>query len=289
MKTTTSINRGWLIKTSIYFLAMIGLGVWGLVDGLVVYPKRGHNAAEFLEKQYLAQAEKAGALSKAPVETPAEELIRLKLAAPDLRKEIEKAGDAGTFAMAEKQMMLDRHEWLIALSRVGWLTPDRTRMLVDDAGKKASDPSRRLRELETKWASKTPPKPLGAFDIPAQWLIAAAGLGAGAWILGLTALVASKKYRWDPDRLAITLPGGKTIEPKDIKEIDKRKWDKYLVFLHLKDGSPEIRLDLLRYTPLEEWVLEMERQTDGYEGGSSAADGVPIPASDQNAENAPTA
>lgn len=290
MKTTTSINRGWLIKTSIYFLAMVGLGVWGLVDGLVVYPKRGRSAAEFLEKQYLAQAEKAGALSKASIEDPAPELIRLKAALPELRSAVEKAGAEGSasFAVAEKQMELDRHEWLVALSRVGWLRPEHTRMLVDNAGQPTSDPSKRLRELESKWSSKTPPKPLGAFDIPAQWIITAAGLGAGGWILMLTLTVAAKKYRWDPDRLALTLPGGKTIEPKDIKEVDKRKWDKYLVFLHLKDGSPEIKLDLLRYSPLEEWVLEMERQTDGYEppsatGAESAKTEQPAPATETTA------
>lgn len=277
--TSTKIHKGWLIKTGIYFVAMVGLGLWGLYDGLIAYPNRGKGAAEFLEMQYLTSAGAAGALSRAAVDDPGAELKRLQEQERTLKREIEQAQDS--FARQEKQTALNRLDWLTALHRIGWLRPEHTRMTVyADPGASAPDaspppgapdPSRRLAYLEDKWKNRTPPKPLSAFDIPAQWLIAAAGLGAGAWILFLVLMVAAKKYRWNPESLALTLPGGRSITPSDIREVDKRKWDKYLVFLQLKDGSPEVRLDLLRYTPLEEWVLEMERHTEGYEAPAPSA------------------
>jgi hypothetical protein len=49
-----------------------------------------------------------------------------------------------------------------------------------------------------------------------------------------------------------------------INEVDKRKWHKFFVFLKLADNSPEIKLDLLRYSPLEDWVLEMEKLHPNY-------------------------
>ncbi|MEZ6210689.1 MAG: hypothetical protein R3B46_05480 [Phycisphaerales bacterium] len=48
--------------------------------------------------------------------------------------------------------------------------------------------------------------------------------------------------------------------------LDKRKWDKYYAFLKV-DGRPdELKLDLYRYVPLEEWVLDMWRRSPGYDG-----------------------
>jgi hypothetical protein len=275
---TTSVNRAWMIKTGIYLLAMVALGVWGLYDGMVAYPNRGRAAAEYLEKTYLALSEKMGTLVSAPVPQPRDTLASLNAEKPELRTAAERGASPG-FSAEEAQTKIARLEWLEALDRVGRLTPDHTTMLVDPetpGGPRVSDPFRRLRALETAWASKTPPKPLSAFDIPAQWLIAAVGLGAGAWILALTLGVMSRKYRWDPDRLALTLPGGRTIEPSDIREVDKRKWDKYIVFLHLKDGK-EVRLDLLRYTPLEEWTLAMEQRVEGAEPAPVAAESAAQP------------
>ena len=63
---------------------------------------------------------------------------------------------------------------------------------------------------------------------------------------------------------AVTLPDGRTITPDMIESVDRSKWDKFYVFLRLNDGSPDVRLDLLRHEPLEEWFLEMERLSPGY-------------------------
>lgn len=252
-QTVTRINRGWLIKMVIYLVAMTALGVWGLVDGIWIYPKRGHESASFREKEYLEQAQKAGKLLTAAVTDPRAERSRLNAAERQLRQEAEKGtGQAALDAAAE----LARLDWLTALSRVGWLAPEHAKM--------GGDPVKRLGELQAQWANKNPPKPLSAYDIPAQWVICAGGLGAGGWILLLVTRVSTKKYRFDPGSLRLTLPDGRTVVPGDIAEVDKRKWDKYFVTFVLKGGKGSMTLDLLRYSPLEAWVLEMEKKTDGY-------------------------
>ncbi|MGH7132453.1 MAG: hypothetical protein ACREJO_10960, partial [Phycisphaerales bacterium] len=72
-------------------------------------------------------------------------------------------------------------------------------------------------------------------------------------------------------------PDGKTIVPADIAEFDKRKWDKFYVTINLKGGEAR-KLDLLRYVPLEEWVLAMERtafpETAPPEEPATPADGA---------------
>jgi len=129
------------------------------------------------------------------------------------------------------------------------------------------NPTERREALDDAWRTRTPPKPLSAFDIPSQWLFVIAGFGGAAWLTFLFVRVASKKYRWDPATHTLTVPGGKTIAPADIAEVDKRKWDKYFVTLRLNDGAPpprEHKFDLLRYAPLEAWILEMERRSPNY-------------------------
>ncbi|MBL0920637.1 MAG: hypothetical protein IBJ10_00755 [Phycisphaerales bacterium] len=251
---TTRLNRTWVIKTCIYLVVLLGLGIWGLVDGLIVYPERGRNAASFLEKEYLVQAEKAGELFRASIADPRAEFERLRAVEDDLRMR-------GAQAKAEQrsadqvEMELARLEWLTALSRIGELDPANTAL---------PDPSARLTTLQNEWTTRKPPKPLSAFDIPSQWLIAVAGLGLGGWIVFLFAAVARKKYRYDPAEMRLTLPCGRTLVPADIAELDKRQWHKFFVTVRAKDGG-SYKLDLLRYAPLEQWILEMEKHTDGYE------------------------
>lgn len=76
--------------------------------------------------------------------------------------------------------------------------------------------------------------------------------------------VASKTYRWDPATRVLTLPGGVSIGTDDLEDVDKRKWDKFIVFLKIKDshsqiGGQEVRFDTYRHSHVEEWILEMER------------------------------
>lgn len=250
MPQTTTINRSWLIKMGVFIAVLIGLGLWGLFDALIAYPNRGRKHAEFAEWQYLEQASQSGLMIQASTPNPVEELARL-------RTERESIESDPSLAEPRRQMQLTRLDWLTALHRVGDLDPANT---VFD------DPRARLNELEASWQSKTAPKPLGAYDIPLQWVIVAAGFGGGLWIVALLFSASRRVYTYDPEKMALTLPnGGRTITPADIKEVDKRKWDKFFVFFHMKDDSPEIKLDLLRYKGLEEWVLEMEKHTEGYE------------------------
>ncbi len=259
---TTRLNRPWVIKTTIYLVCMLALGTWGLVDGLVVYPNRGKRAAEFLELQYLEQAQRSGSLLTAAVDDPKAEYQRLRDLERQLEREADEANKSGRAVVADqKSTELARLRWLTQLARVGTLSPAKTRMHSADA---VSDPARRLTELKQAWASRAQPKPLSSFDIPSQWVIAGVGYGAAAWILFVLLRASRRKFRYEPEPRRLTLPDGRAIEPKDIKEIDRRKWDKFFVFLHLKNDGPEIKLDLLRYSPLEEWVLDMEKHTDGY-------------------------
>ncbi len=251
---TTRLNKSWVVKTCIYLVVLLGLGVWGLYDGLIVYPNRGRGAASFLEKEYLIQAEEAGSLLRASVQDPETEYERLQAAETELRSRVATAM-AENRSADQAEMELARLEWLTALSRIGWLNEQHT-VITDASG--------RLTTLQQEWASRKPPKPLSAFDIPSQWLIAIAGLGLGGWILLLFALVARKKYKYEPRIMRLTLPCGASMTPSDIAEVDKRLWHKFFVTLRTKDGKA-YKLDLLRYTPLEQWVLEMEKHTDGYE------------------------
>ena len=57
---------------------------------------------------------------------------------------------------------------------------------------------------------------------------------------------------------------GKRLLPSEIAEVDRRLWHKFFVFLKPSDGSSEVKLDLLRYTPLEDWFLEIEQRTPNY-------------------------
>ncbi len=64
--------------------------------------------------------------------------------------------------------------------------------------------------------------------------------------------------------MTLGLPGGHSLTPADLTDVDKRKWDKFFVSLVVKPGhatlgGKEVALDLLRYEPLEDWVLEMEK------------------------------
>ena len=52
--------------------------------------------------------------------------------------------------------------------------------------------------------------------------------------------------------------------PEDITDFDKRKWDKFLVTLSIRDGHPtmpgkKLTLDTYMHNELEPWILEMER------------------------------
>lgn len=241
---TTTINRGWMTKMVVICLFMFGLGAWGLYDGLKAYPERGERAASFFQHEYLRQLDAKGdgsILTKSSVADPDAEFDRL---------------DEGMKSGLLKGEDLAKYKWLEQLKMIGKLKPEYTTV---------SDARKTLNELGSRWStSNTAPQELSWYDIPAQWLISAFGLGFAIYLIGLVAVVRATRYGWEADAQRLHLPSGATLVPADIEVFDKRRWDKFLIFLKIKDshqtlGGREISLDLLRYSPLEEWVLAMER------------------------------
>jgi hypothetical protein len=241
---STGLNRPWVVKMVIFFLVFAVLGAWGLRDALVSYPQRGLHYASYKLFQYLESASHEHQLdSRVNVPDPVGELSRLRKL------------DQVRYGPLDGP----RKDWLESLEAVGKLTPAETNF---------SDPDKAYTALKQQWLTANgtvqAPKKLSKLDIPVQWVITAIGLGGAFWFLLLFANVARLKYRWEPETQTLTLPDGNALTPADIQEFDKRKWDKYLVFLHVKGthttmGGREVKLDLYRYDPLESWVLEMEK------------------------------
>lgn len=261
---TTTLNRSWLIKSGIISAVFLGFGLWGLYDALVVYPDRGVRSADFLKYQYLQAVQTSLDSGVA--------MLPESVSVPDPGAELERLSKLEPASMRPRDAAKLR--WLEAVSYVGDLRPESTTI---------SDPRAALENLTQSWTGQSPPKPLTKWDIPVQWLIMALGTAGGLYGAGLILRVWRQRYRFDPGAKALTLPDGSTLRLEDIEDFDRRKWDKFLMFVRVKPGhSPhggkELRLDLLRHVPLESWVVEMEHtlfpdrkeaDDDGGEGEST--------------------
>lgn len=237
----TKASPKWLGKQMVFILLVAGFAIWALVDATIVYPSRGEHAAEFLKFQYLKAAMDSGAPVQISVDDPEKELQSL------LERQ-----KTTTLSSIEKA----RFEWLSALRNANRLDASRTNI---------GEPSAARAALEKKFKkADQAPKALSRLDIPVQWAIfAVCGTISAAMIFVLLRAVGTV-YRFDPANKVLTLPGGQTIAASDVAVFDKRKWDKFLIFLKLRENAPsfggqEVRLDLLRHVPLEDWVLEMEK------------------------------
>lgn len=257
----TRLSRRWLVKIAIFLVASTALGLWGLYDATIAYPARGTAHAEYMEYQYLLAMGQAGM----PVSSIADPVLALEQLNRDQQKLEEQRAQAEAqgqeLLMMRASAGLIMQQWLKSLKVVGHLDPEHTRM---------DDPNLRFSELSAKWQSKDQPKPLSGFDLPLQWLFVFGGFGLSAYLLLLVVRVGTKKYKFDPEASRLTFPDGASIAPGDIEDIDKRKWDKFIV--QLKSGGKWRKLDLLRYDPLEEWFLAMEKQTSFYEPPEEDAD-----------------
>jgi hypothetical protein len=245
---STTLDRRWLAKMALFFVVLVFFGFYGLYDATIAYPNRGIQHASYCQYQYLDTAREQGLLDRrVSIADPAEELHRLR------------AADQGKLGALDTA----RLTWLRALSVVGRVSPQFTTI---------DDPTAKFAELKQQWTTaqgtgKNAPKPLGAYDIPVQWIFVVVGFGGGGWMAWLFFNVRRIRYQWDPAGQVLHLPGpGGTAQltPADIEEFDKRKWDKYLVFLKIRQSHPtlagrEIKLDLYRYAKLESWILEMEK------------------------------
>lgn len=251
--TTTRINRKWIAKQVLIASLFLVCGLIFLYDAVLRYPARGAQAAEYYEFQYLQQLDK----DKRPLEgidDPKAQLARLRSKDPTLLSPTDQA----------------MYQWLNALSIIGKDSPENTRIPRDDfRGEKVTGGRERLSDLGGRWnalagGKARSPSPLSSFDIPSQWLVVAICWPIGLYILFLIVRVKTKTFGWDPGEQRLTLADGGSVTPADLADIDKRLWHKYYVVLKVKDTHPqypgrEIKLDLLRYEPLEEWVLAMER------------------------------
>jgi len=255
---TSTVSRRWTIRMVITSVVLIGFGFWGLYDALVAYPKRGARAAEYFEYQYLDQyAQQRPPLDRrASVEDPASALARLE------------AIEFATVPPADRPLMA----WLEQLQMIGRLDSANTTIprAADFRGDAVQDAVERLAQLRQRFTTSSgkqadSPSALSWYDIPSQWLITAVGLGTGLYVAALVLRVRSRVFRWEPASRRLTLPGGVALVPADIAEFDKRKWHKFFVTLKVRPAHPQaggqaIPLDLLRYEPVESWVLEMERE-----------------------------
>lgn len=250
---TSTIGSRWIRKIGFFLLLLLGLGIWASWDAFHVYPIRGRAYAEWAEQQYLTLVKEEarggrGSLElDAPVQDPVAEYRRLQ---------------QDEASRAAKPSMTARYEWLKALSLVGELKPEVTNFKAYDGA------SKREAQLTLALAGRDQPAPLHGYDIPSQYLLMIIGYGLGLYILFLIGRVAMTKYRWDPTTRTLTLPSGASITPADLEEVDKRKWDKFIVFLRVKQGvggvgGSSIRVDTYRHAFVEDWILEMEREAFG--------------------------
>lgn len=240
----TKLNTRWLFKQLAMAILFTAFGVWGYIDATVIYPARGVAYAEYMRFRYLDQLKQTAAgpsWGEVAIADPVAELARLRTGIAD-KDTVNRA----------------RLEWLEALDVVGKLSPTETRI---------DKPQDDFAALEKKYNSTAGqaaiPKQLQFHDIPVQWLIFAVCTGIGLTMFGFAVVVARVRYGWNPEATELTLPGGATLNLSQIEDFDRRKWDKFLMFVKVKPGHPslppgEIKLDLLRFVPLEEWVVTME-------------------------------
>ncbi len=239
---TTSTNRSWLIKMLIVAAVFAGFGVWGLLDAIWVYPARGLNAAIYHQWKFLQSEEvrSRDALTKLYTD-------------PDPAATLAKLSDAASLSASDGHKRL----WYTQLSYIGKLNQEHTTI---------ANPAEKLAELTKQFgASATPPKDLTKWDIPLQWVILAVGAGVGLYLVVLIFNVSRAKYRFDESSMTLTLPDGEKIGVDDVQDFDRRRWDKFLMYVQVKPGrtahgGKELKLDLLRHTPLEDWVVAMEKR-----------------------------
>lgn len=281
----TSISRRWLMKMFIFLIVLVGIGIWGVVDASLIYPRRGERDASLRLRNYLQAASECGRLyaSDIKVEQPDAELATLRTKEPELARQAAERSPDGSFPLSARYAAFElaRLEYLRAMDRVWKLSQAQPRLAA------ITDPAAELARLNQEWSQQKPPKPLSELDLHIQWLIALIGFVLALWVLFIMLRVAATRFTYDTDRKALTTPDGTTFSPADIKELDKRRWHKFFVTVHLKSGKSRT-LDLLRYVPLESWILDMERtafpDTDPAPDAASTLENAPdAPASPDNA------
>ncbi|MBL4809253.1 MAG: hypothetical protein JKY43_04240 [Phycisphaerales bacterium] len=259
------LNRKWSIKLFIITFFVIGFGGLGLYDAVVKYPARGERFADWAKWQYLDAAKNAGTEDfgvferNSSVPDPVAEYT--KLSDPEImRRNASDAQNQASTRQLRATMYNTRYQWLNGLKIVGQLTPEHTII---------ENPSEALAQSRALWTSASSiPKPLKSYDIPSQWLIMILCWGIGFWMLVNIIKVIGQKFSWDAKSMTLTVPGPIEITPENIDEVDKRKWDKFIVFIklnatHSSHGGKEIKVDTYQHALVEDWILAMEAKALG--------------------------
>lgn len=243
--TVTRLERRWVLRMVLIAVFFAGFSLWGLYDATVAYPARGREVADsyLLEVLKLKYDQPAYLTAEVGTADPRAELARLSEKAD--------AHSASDFDTA-------KFRWLDALRLVRALDTEHTTIV---------NPAAKRQELTAAAAARPPgqsAKPLSPWDIPAQWLIFLSCAVIAVWMFTLVLITRARTYTWDAAALRLGLPGGHSLTPADIRDFDKRKWHKFIVFLGIKPEHPtlggrSVKLDLYCHTDLEAWVLEMEK------------------------------
>lgn len=280
--TTCTLNKSWLFKMAVFILVTLGFGLWATFDAFYLYPRRGLADASYKLKDLLSAAAATGQLSEAGLAFPDPKAAYAELRGRE--EELQRRAAASGPDARKAEWEFRKLEWLGALSRA-WRLDATPKPLGDlKATKDASaaslffDPAKGAgyavsggtrkdlspTELSTAlgsyWNKAAVPSALSTYDMPVQFLFMAVGVGWAAYLVSLVlrCQARARGFAWEPGSMRLTVPGGASFTPADLEDMDKRLWHKYYVTMVLKDGSRH-KLDLLRYVPLEDWVLEMER------------------------------
>jgi hypothetical protein len=280
------LNPRWRFKLGIIALIVFLVGCWGLWDATSVYPNRGKKFADWAKWQYLEESKKADDedfgifLRESSITDPQEELERLS--APDREAQNRQdAGNPGSSRAKRASMQVARLQWLEALDVIGHLDVEHTTI---------ESPQRELEALRTQWATAQQPKPLSHFDLLSQWLIMGVCYSVTLLMVVHMMRVASQKYTYERSTMTLTIPGGASITPDDLEEVDKRKWDKFIVFLKIKDAHPtlggqEVKVDTYQRLLIEDWILAMEAKAFPSQEGDDAP-GESDESNDEDTNNA---
>lgn len=268
MPERTRLARRYLFKTFIFLAVTAALALWFYLDAAVFYPRRGERDAEWARWQYLQACRGSSSTPNLPLSSWDEPDPTVADPAAALQALEARAARAESL----RDIELTRARWLSSLRSIGRLKATETAI---------PNPNGDLATLTTQWQGSNAPKPLSPWDIPVQWMLAGVCGAVALVVLAMFLRAARLTYRWDAVAHRLTLPDGSSLVPADVAEFDKRKWDKFLVSIkvkpgHERHGDKSLRLDLYRYTPLESWVLAMEKEA--FPESSPPADPTPPPA-----------
>lgn len=256
-----SLSPRYWIKQAIITLVVLGLGVWGFLDGFIIYPAQAVKYAQWSEWEYLRFLE-------APPPGSAIGASLSNASIPDPREAYETLGRPSN-NRSPATLNDYKGNWLDALSIAGRLDPAYTTFPRNNEPEgEVGSAFERLGQLRETWGQVDrgkAPKRRSRLDILAQYPIFMIGFGLAIYFAYGLVRAASTRYEWDPASKRITLPGGVRVTPDQVQEFDKSRWHKFYVELHLTSDHPthpgrSIRVDLYRHNGVEDWILEMERE-----------------------------